>query len=218
MKTLVCILISTEQESDKHGEVGQERLIPVKKLFRTLILLIAGLLIVCMIGCGVDDEDDDGGLVDDGEHATPPSGSKIATDTIIYLTLPFAPDPENVTVSGGVATVTGKTIKISGPFVPGPLYLTISWEHRTTMLLYTVVLPDSDAPEVTGGTIIDGDRDVDHNAINAETKIELTFNEIDFCLSSLPISNNFLQKHVNLFFDFTIIDLPFGSAFPFEGN
>lgn len=139
--------------------------------------LIAGLLIVYMISCGpADDEDDRGPLVDDGEYATPPGG-EITTDTIIYLTLPFAPEPENVTVSAGVATVTGKTIKISGPFEPGVLSLIISWEHRTTILYYTVVLPDTEAPTVTGGTIIDGDRDIDHNAINAEAKIELTFNE-----------------------------------------
>ena len=65
MKTLVCILISTEQESDRHGEVCQERLISVKNLFRTLILLIAGLLAVYISGCSADDENYNDILIDD---------------------------------------------------------------------------------------------------------------------------------------------------------
>ena len=147
----------------------------MKNLFRILILLIAGLLIVCMIGCRADDDEDDNWyVIDEGGYTSPPGG-EIETDTIIYVT--FARPPENLTVSAGVATVTGKTAKISGPFEPGPLELTITWKWGTRTARYVVTAPDTDAPELTGGTILPGDRDVDHNAINAEAKIKLTFNE-----------------------------------------
>ena len=127
-----------------------------------------------MIGCGADDEDDSDIWI--GNVSAIPPGGEIATDTIITLTFPYA--PENLTVSAGVATVTGsKTVKISGPFIPGPLSLTITEESGTWTLYYTVTAPDTEAPIVTGGTIIDGDRDIHPDAINSEAKIELTFNE-----------------------------------------
>lgn len=140
-----------------------------------LILFIAGLLAVYMIGCGADDENYNDIRIDYPISATPPSGSEITTDTIIYFIFTYA--PENVTVSAGVATVEGKTVKISGPFRPGPLTLIITDGYETWTLYYTVLAPDTEAPKVTGGTIIDGARDVDHNAINTEAKIEFTFNE-----------------------------------------
>lgn len=158
----------------------EDALIPVKNVFRTLILLTAGLVAVYMSGCSADDDIIDCSTDNDcmevgftGVH--PQRGGPIATDTIITITFPYG--PENLTVSAGVATVTGKTVKISGPFIPGPLKLIITANDETLTLYYTVMPPDTDPPTITGGTVKDGDKDVNHNAINAEARIELTFNE-----------------------------------------
>ena len=42
---------------------------------------------------------------------------------------------------------------------------------------YTVTAPDTDPPTVTGGTVSDGDKDVDPEAINTDGKIEIEFSE-----------------------------------------
>ena len=82
-----------------------------------------------------------------------------------------------VSAMPGVATIKGKTVEISGPFPIGPLSLTISWDNGALALNYTVVEPDTEAPKVTGSTIVDGDIDVDQDEINSDGKIVITFNE-----------------------------------------
>ena len=139
------------------------------------ILLIASLFAVYIMSCDAPHDDGSEGIpVPTFISATPPGG-EIAADAIITVTFPNA--PENVTVSAGVATVSGKSVKISGPFPIGPLALTIFWEEGTLVLYYTVVEPDTEAPKVTGGTIVDGDIDVDQDEINSDAKIVITFNE-----------------------------------------
>ena len=141
---------------------------------RILILFLAGLLAVYMVGCYVEDEGFEY-IVPRAWQASPPSGSTIETDAIISVTSDRA--FTDVTVSAGGVIVENKTLKIVGPFIPGALSLTITDGYDTWTLRYTVATPDTEAPNVTGGTIIDGDRDVDHNAINAEAKIEFWFSE-----------------------------------------
>ena len=147
------------------------------KLFRTLALLLAGLLAVSMLaGCG-------GGENGNGDaaapaafvSANPPSGSTIAANASITLTFDNA--PADVTVSPGAAAPAGKTVTVSGPFTPGPLTLSVTWADGSTTLTYTVTAPDTDPPAVTGGTVKDGDKDVDPEAINTDAKIEITFSE-----------------------------------------
>ena len=107
--------------------------------------------------------------------AAPPNGSEIAANASITLTFDNA--PADVTVSVGVATAAGKTVTVAGPFTPGPLSLTITWADGTRTLTYTVTALDTTPPTVTGGTVSDGDKDVDPEVINSDAKIEITFSE-----------------------------------------
>ena len=106
--------------------------------------------------------------------ATPRGGEITAYGTI---TVTFNNPPTDVRVSAGTVTVRGTTATITGPFTPGVLALTITWADGTQALNYTVTAPDNDPPTVTGGTVSDGDKDVDPEAINSDAKIELTFSE-----------------------------------------
>lgn len=108
-------------------------------------------------------------------NATPPGG-QIPTNGTITVT--FANVPENVRVSAGRVIVGGRTATISGPFTPGPLTLTITWVEGSQTLNYTVIAPETIAPTITGGTVKNGDRDVDPAVINSAAKIEVTFSEM----------------------------------------
>ena len=159
-------------------------------MFRVLVLLVTILPAVFMsAGCGGDDD------VNEEEtaraafvSANPPSGSRIAANGSITLT--FDNPPADVTITPGVATpfdVTvslgassirfGTTVILHGPFISGPLTLVVSWADGTTRLTYTVTTPDCCAARVTGGTIKDGDMNVDYEVVNRDRKIEITFSE-----------------------------------------
>ena len=145
------------------------------KLFRTFALLLAALFAVSMvIGCGESDD----GETESAPAAfvsASPAGGEIAANGSITVTFDNAPG--DVTVSAGAATVAGKTATITGPFTPGPLALTVTWADGAQTLNYTVTAPDTTAPTVTGGTVSDGDKDVDPEAINTDGKIEIEFSE-----------------------------------------
>ena len=89
----------------------------------------------------------------------------------------FDNPPGDVTVSSGVATVTDKTVTIKGPFTHGTLALTITWMDGSLTFTYTVIEPDTEAPSITGGTVKDGDTDVDAGEINSRGLIEIDFSE-----------------------------------------
>ena len=139
---------------------------------RIVMTLVVSLLAVYIIGCYVEDN---GYRVPRDVQVSPLSGSTIETDTIISVTSDTAFN--EVKVSAGSVIVEGRTLKIVGPFIPGALSLTIVWEDGQETFDYTVILPDTDPPKMTSGDLIDGDRDVDHNAFNAEEKIEFWFSE-----------------------------------------
>ena len=107
--------------------------------------------------------------------ANPASGSTIAANASI--TLIFDNAPADVTVSSGSAVVAGRSVVVNGPFTPGPFALRVTWADGSVTLTYIVVAPDVDPPIVTGGTIKDGDKDVDPDAINNEGEIVITFSE-----------------------------------------
>ena len=107
--------------------------------------------------------------------ANPPSSSTIAANASITLT--FDNTPADVTVSSGTVFGAGRTVVVVGPFRPGPLALRVTWGDGSVTLTYIVVAPDVDPPIVTGGTIKDGDKDVDPEMINADGIIEITFDE-----------------------------------------
>ena len=107
--------------------------------------------------------------------AAPVARSNLDVDDTITLT--FDNIPEDVTVSTGTATIADKVVTIAGPFDPGRLTLTITWADGTQRLTYTVIAPDTEAPEITSGTVSDGDKDVDPEAINTDARIKITFSE-----------------------------------------
>ena len=99
----------------------------------------------------------------------------LTVDGSIIVT--FDNPPGDVTVSSGVATVTDSTVTITGPFTPGTLELTITWADGSLTSTYTVAEPDTESPTITGGTINDGDTDIDAEAINSSALIEVEFSE-----------------------------------------
>ena len=107
--------------------------------------------------------------------AYPVARSSLDVDDTITLT--FDNIPEDVTVSRGTATIADKIVTITGPFDPGRLTLRITWADGTRRLTYTVIAPDTEAPEITSGTVSDGDEDVDPKAINTDARIKITFSE-----------------------------------------
>ena len=150
----------------------------MRKLFSTLALLLISLLAVPMlVGCGGDDDTVEEEVIPANlVTASPSSGSEIAANGTITLT--FDKEPDDVRVSVGVAVPLGKTVIITGPFVPGRLNLTVFWADGTQTLTYTVAAPCCTNPAViTGGTVKDGDMDVDPEVINSAGKIEITFAE-----------------------------------------
>ena len=145
------------------------------KLFRTLALLLAGLLTLSLIvGCGGDEDEVIEIVPANFVSATPPGGDIAANGSI---TVTFDKAPADVTVSAGTVTVAGKSATITGPFTHGPLALTITWADGTQALNYTVIGPCCSAPLVIGGTVSDGDKDIDPEAINSAAAIEIEFSE-----------------------------------------
>ena len=148
------------------------------KLFRTFALVLAALFALSLIvGCGGGEEDDDEPAAAEFSSAAPAGGSEIAANATITLT--FSSDPGDVTSSAGTVAGGGKTRTITGPFAEGALTLSISWTNGdgSTSLSYTVAAADNTAPTVTGGTVSDGDEDVDPEEINGDGMIEVTFSE-----------------------------------------
>lgn len=148
------------------------------KLFRTFALVLAALFALSLIvGCGGEDDTTDEPAAAEFSSAAPASGSEIAANATITLT--FSSDPGEVTVAGATVTGGGKTRQVAGPFAEGALTLAVSWTNGdgSTSLSYTVKAADNTAPTVTGGTVKDGEEDVDPEAINTDGVIEVTFSE-----------------------------------------
>ena len=148
------------------------------KLFRTFALVLAALFALSLIvGCGGGDDTEEEVAAAEFSSANPAGGSEIAANTTI--TLNFSSDPGDVTSSAGTVAGGGKTRTITGPFPEGALTLSISWTNGdgSTSLSYTVKAADNTAPTVTGGTVKDGEEDVDPETINSDGKIEVDFSE-----------------------------------------
>ena len=134
---------------------------------------MAGVLTVSILaGCG-DIDDTDEPVPVNFVSATPPDGEISPLGTI---TVTFDNTPVDLTVSHGTVT-GGKTAFISGPFTPGPLALTLTWADGIQKLTYTVLGPCCAPLTITGGTVEDGDTDVDPELINSDGKIEIVFDE-----------------------------------------
>ena len=150
----------------------------MRKSFRTLALLLTSSLAVSiLVGCGgADDTVEEEVVPANFIIANPPSGSEIAANGSITLT--FDKAPTDVTANIGAVVPSGKTVIVSGPFTPGPLNLTVIWADGTQTLTYIVASPCCAYPAaITGGTVKDGDMDVDPEIINSAGKIEIIFSE-----------------------------------------
>ncbi|MCG9133902.1 Ig-like domain-containing protein [Candidatus Poribacteria bacterium] len=110
-------------------------------------------------------------------EADPPSGDFAANGRI---TVTFDDNPGDVTVGPeGIVAGSGKTRTIVGPFTPGALKLTLFWTNGdgSHTLTYNIIAVDTTAPILTGGTVKDGEEDVDYEAINEGKTIKVTFSE-----------------------------------------
>ena len=148
------------------------------KMFRTFALVLAALFALSLVvGCGGGDEEEEEVAAATFESANPAAGGTIAANQAITLT--FSSDPGDVTVAGATVAGGGKTRTVTGPFAEGALTLAVSWTNGdgSTSLSYTVAAADNEAPTVTGGTVSDGDEDVDPEGINSDGVIEVTFSE-----------------------------------------
>ncbi|MYB02454.1 hypothetical protein F4X90_22670 [Candidatus Poribacteria bacterium] len=149
------------------------------KMFRTFALVLAALFALSLIvGCGGGDDDPEEEVAAEFSSAAPAGGAEIAANATITLT--FSSDPGDVTVSPtGAVAGSGKTRTVTGPFPEGALTLNVAWTNGggSTSLSYTVKAADNEAPTVTGGTVSDGDEDVDPEGINSDGMIEVTFSE-----------------------------------------
>ena len=99
--------------------------------------VLVGILVVAMLGCGTDSEDE---ASDQGPvrfvSVNPPSGSTLLSNAVI--TVSFDGVPEDLRVTQGVISRSGRTVTISGPFIVGELNLTVTWKDGTHTLVYTV--------------------------------------------------------------------------------
>lgn len=149
------------------------------KMFRTFALLLAALFALSLIvGCGGDDETEEEEAAPAAfQSASPAGGSTIAANASITVTFDNPPG-DGVTASAGtVSAVAGRSATITGPFPTGALALTVTWADGTHTLNYTVTEADNDPPTITGGTVSDGDKDLDPEVINTDARIEIEFSE-----------------------------------------
>ena len=105
----------------------------------------------------------------------PPDGSTITWEDTIRVI--FDNPPAGVGVIPGTFLTAGDVVFIEGPFEPGPLTLTIDWDDGSHRFKYTVIAPDVTAPTVTGGTVADGDLDLDFEWLNDSGVILIEFSE-----------------------------------------
>ena len=173
------------------------------KLLRTTILITFGMLIICIIGgCGDDSPEvvtvpsnpTTSGTTPprtDGLDDIPPNqmlggvdpapGAEIPPNTEFSLIFDQAVDA--VTVNGAAATGSGDrwTVSLILPQGEGQ-NLNIIWTNRDgskeskIVGPYTVRVPDTTPPSITGGTVADGSVNVNPALINADG-IRFDFNE-----------------------------------------
>jgi hypothetical protein len=169
-----------------------------KRLCLALLLLISTVIFAC--GDGDDVKKEESHLI----RTEPPDGSKLTIlltrDITIYANLTATPlttlkmhfdrPPATVIVNGNPAKVTGTvaTTELKPLFSPvrtGSYPVTIEWTYPDgsggkgaviTLRVVSVLIDDMPAPKIVGGTVKDGDRDVDADRLNAEG-ITLEFSE-----------------------------------------
>ncbi|MXV74743.1 hypothetical protein F4Z99_10735 [Candidatus Poribacteria bacterium] len=98
----------------------------------------------------------------------PPIGVIVTTGEVHAADHP----PAHWEVRGNAVEIWGN----HGVLPEGLLELTITWANGSQELYYVVITPDFNQPKVGGGTVADGDTNVDPEIIN-RNGIEIQFNE-----------------------------------------
>ena len=159
------------------------------KFWGALALIISIMFVAFMVtGCGGDgNNDDDAAANDDDDDAAPeeegpPSATMVTVDPAAGATVPsnqqfslvFDQGVTAATVDGTAATGSGLNWSASPALAQGSATLNIGWTNRDgstgsqAVGPYTVSDPDVTAPAIAaGGTVADGDADVDPAPVNA---------------------------------------------------
>jgi hypothetical protein len=165
----------------------------MQKLFRLTALLIAALLVVWVAGCGDDDDDDDAEPAANVVSVTPADGSTVPANQ--KVTVEFDNAVDSCTINGKPATLSSGNkraeVADAGLTEGQSNNVAIAWTNKdgssgSSSVTYTVEAADTTAPELTGGTVEDGDDDLSPDELNADG-IELEFNE-DIASVALELS------------------------------
>lgn len=156
------------------------------------------LMLSLFIGCGSDYDDDtyiEPPVTAELEKVSPPSGLTIAVNTFIVLEFDKKPEnfqtdaPNGFRYGNDVADLKGnlpsfsrsaKNVVILSPLTLGNTQIMVSWgpqlPQQSITLTYTFVRPDCCEPiMVGGGTVKDGDTDVNAEHINTDGILEIEF-------------------------------------------
>jgi hypothetical protein len=123
------------------------------------------------------DDDDDGVKAPDFQSISPPAGSVVAGNQ--QFTITFSGVALRVTVNGTpTAPADGRIVTWRGNLPPGAVALSIAWEGGAgATAVYTVIAPDNTPPRVSGGSVKDGDKDIDPEPLNVDG-ITIQFTEL----------------------------------------
>lgn len=152
----------------------------MQKLFRAFALMMAVMLVaVFVVGCGDDDDDDTTETPATVTATTPADGGQIAANGT--LTITFDNPPGDVTVNGSPATVTGKTATwtATGLTAGQSASIAIAWTIAgggSKTITLNVQAEDTTPPTISGGTVSDGDKDVEPDPLNTDG-ITIDFSE-----------------------------------------
>jgi len=157
----------------------------MQKLFRLTALLIAATLVVWVVGCGDDDEEDgvDGEPVATVDTITPADGTTVTANTPIEVT--FDNGVKDCTIAGKAATLTDDdktaTVDDAGLTV-GEQTVNIAWTNKDdsagegATVTYTVEEADATPPALDSSTPADDASDVVPDDVNTDG-IVLEFDE-----------------------------------------
>ena len=144
----------------------------MQKLFRTLALVMTAMLVSYVVGCGGGEttpETPPPGVI---TGVDPADGSSVPQNATVSITFDNA--VESVDTAGAEGSGRNWTVPVAAS-------LNVTWTNRdgttgSQTLTYTLVAPDTDPPQITGGNVTNGAQDVDPGPLNAD-KIQITFNE-----------------------------------------
>ena len=144
----------------------------MQKLFRTLALVMTAMLVSYVVGCGGGEtptDTPDPGVI---TGVDPADGSSVPENATVAITFDNA--VESVDTAGAAGSGKNWTVPVAAS-------LNVTWTNRdgttgSQTLTYTLIPPDNTPPEITGGNVSNGAKDVDPGPLNAD-KIQITFNE-----------------------------------------